>query len=146
MLWGCFSWNGVGSLVQIEGIMNVDKYIEIICENLEEAVLGLEEKLILQQDNNPKHTAKKTNTFFENSNIKLLEWPAQSPDLNLIENLWSVLDPKVPLEKRKNKNDCFKNMQLAFENIDKNYTGNLINSIPRRLEAIIKAKSGHTKY
>ena len=75
MLWGCFSWNGVGSLVQIEGIMNSDKYIEIICENLEEAVLKIsfKEEFILQQDNNPKHTAKKTNKFFEYSNIKLLE-------------------------------------------------------------------------
>ena len=135
-------------MVQIERIINADKYTEIICENLEEAVLkmGLEEEFILQQNNDPKHTAKKTNKFFEDSNIKLLEWPAQSSDLNLIENLWSVLDSKVPLEKRKNKNDCFKNLQLAFENIDKNYIENLINSIPRRLEAIIKAKGGHTKY
>ena len=57
-----------------------------------------------------------------------------------------MLDSKLPLEKQKNKNDRFKNLQLAFENIDKNYIENLINSIPRRLEAIIKAKDGHTKY
>ena len=49
---------------------------------------------------------------------------------------------KVPLEKRKNKIDYFKNLQLAFENIGKNYIENLINSIPRRLEAIIKATGG----
>ena len=89
----------------------------IINENLEKAVLkmDLEEEFILQQD--PQHTAKKTNKFFEDSNIKLLEWPAQSPEWN--PNLWSVLDSKVPLGKRKNKNDCFKNLQLAFGNIDK---------------------------
>ena len=128
MLWKCFSWNGVGSLVQIEEIMNTDKYIEIINKNLEQAVLkmALEEEFILQQDNDLKYTAKKTNKFFEDSNIKLLEWQAQSPYLNPIENLWSVLDSKVPLEKRRNKNDCFKNLQLAFENIDKNYIENLI--------------------
>ena len=77
MLWECFSWNGVGdgSLIQIERIMNADKYIEIINENLEKAVLklGLEEEFILQQDNDPKHTAKKTNKIFEDSRIKLLE-------------------------------------------------------------------------
>ena len=63
-----------------------------------------------------------------------------------MENLWSALDSKVPLEKRKNKNDRFKNLQLASENIDKHYIENLINSIPQRLEAIIKAKDRHTKY
>ena len=98
----------------------------------------------MQQDNEPKHTAKKTNKFFEDSNIKLLEWLAQN--LSLIENSRSVLDSKVPLENRKNRNDCFKNLQLELENIDKNYIENLTNSIPRRLEAIIKAKGGHTKY
>ena len=79
------------------------------------------------------HTAKKTNKFFDDSHIKLLKWPARSPDLNPIENLWSVLNSKVSLGKRKNKIDCFKNLQLAFDNIDKNYIENLINSI---LEAI----------
>ena len=46
MLWGCFSWNGVDSLVQIEETMNADKYIEIINENLEEVVL----KLVLKKN------------------------------------------------------------------------------------------------
>ena len=119
MLWGCFSWNGVGSLVQIERTMNTDKYVEIINENLEEAVLklGLEEEFILQQDNDSKYTAKKTNKLFEDSHIKLLGWLAQNQDLNPIENLWSVLKLKVSLEKRKNKIDCFKNLQLAFSKI-----------------------------
>ena len=71
--------------------MNADKYIEIINENLEEAVLKmcLEEEFILQ-DNDTKHTAKKTNKFFEDSNIKLLDWPAQCPDLNPMENLLCI--------------------------------------------------------
>ena len=34
-------------------------------------------------------------TLNEDSNIKLLEWPTQSPDLNPIENLWNLLDAKV---------------------------------------------------
>ena len=119
MLWGCFSWNGVGSLLEIEGTMNADRYIEIINENLEEAVLklGLEEEFILQQDNDSKYTAKKTNKLFEDSHIKLLGWLAQNQNLNPIENLWSVLKLKVSLEKRKNKIDCFKNLQLAFSKI-----------------------------
>lgn len=49
MVWGCFSWNGVGTLVPIDGIMNANKYIDIINKNLEEAVLkmGLDKKFIL---------------------------------------------------------------------------------------------------
>ena len=93
--------------------------------------MNLEKDFIFQQDNDPKHVAKKSIKFFNDSNIKLLEWPAQSPDLNPIENLWYILDSKIPLDKRENKIDFFKNLKLAFENIDKEYIENLINSIPR---------------
>ena len=84
--------------------MNADKYIEIICENLEEAVLkmSLEEEFILQQNNDPKHTAKKTNEFFEDSNIKLLEVASTKSRLESNRKFMECIG-KVSLEKRKNK-------------------------------------------
>jgi len=65
MVWRCFSWNGIGTLALIDGIMNAEKYIEILNENLEVAVLkmGLNEGFVFQQDNDPKHTAKKIKIF-----------------------------------------------------------------------------------
>ena len=79
----------------------------------------------------------KSEKFVEDSNIKLLEWPPQSLNLNPIENLWSLLHAKVPLDKRNNKIDFFKSLQSAIQNISKDYIENLINSIPRRLGAVI---------
>ena len=67
MVWGCFSWAGVGQLIKIDGIMTADTYIDILRENLEVSLiqLGLENSFILQQDNDPKHTAKKTKKFLK---------------------------------------------------------------------------------
>ena len=64
-IWGCFSWHGVGNLAPIHGIMTADKYVDILTENLEESTLkmDLDEEWMLQQDNDPKHTAKKTKKF-----------------------------------------------------------------------------------
>jgi len=91
---GCFSWAGVGNLVKIDGIMTADTYIDTINKNLEKSLLklGLEGNFIFQQDNDPKHTAKKSQAFFRSCRIKQLEWSPQSPDLNLIENLFWIIE------------------------------------------------------
>ena len=47
--------------------------------------------IILQQDNPPFHTSNIVKTFMEDNNIKKIQWPANSSDLNIIENAWSIL-------------------------------------------------------
>ena len=59
MLWGCFSAAGTGRLVRIEGKMNGAKYRDILDDNLLQSAQNLR-RFTIQQDNNPKHTAKTT--------------------------------------------------------------------------------------
>lgn len=66
MGWGCFVWSDIGNLAQIKGIMTAEGYIDILCENLEKSLfakLDLENNFIFQQDNDPKHKAKKLLLF-----------------------------------------------------------------------------------
>ena len=148
MVWGCFSWHGVGNLAPIHGIVSADKYVAILTENLEESTLkmDLDEEWMLQQDDDPKHTAKKTKNFLQDCETEVLEWPPQSADLNPIEKFWSLLDAEISLGKRYNKTVFLNDLQLKFQQTDPNYLEKLVESMPRRLEAVIRSRGYNTKY
>ena len=55
------------------------------------------------QDNYPKYTSRKEKNWFVEDKVEVIDWPAHSPDLNLIENLWTDVKEAVYHEKPKNQ-------------------------------------------
>lgn len=148
MVWACMAYDGVGKLTFIEGIMNARKYIEVLRDNLNASAvkLGLAGQYHFQQDNDPKHTARVTKEWLLYNVPKQLSTPPQSPDINPIENLWHILDIEVRKRKISNKNDLQRIIMEEWEKIPKDTTQKLVESMPRRLQAVIDAKGMHTKY
>ena len=151
MVWRCMGWNGVGQLAEIEERMNADQYVSILEDHmllsLEESGIPVEE-VIFQQDNDPKHTSKKAKKWMEDNNITLLDWPAQSPDLSPIEHQWVHLKRQLDRYPTAPKGvwEIWERVAEEWSKIPSEVCQNLIESMPRRLEAVIKAKGGHTKY
>ncbi|GBC25217.2 IS630 family transposase [Rhizophagus irregularis DAOM 181602=DAOM 197198] len=102
-----------------------------------------------RDDNAPVHTAKNVKKWIETKKVKILEnWPSQSPDLNPIEHLWSELERRI--RKRPNPAKNVRELECAlheeWNQIPNNTLINLIESMPRRVEACIKNNGWPTKY
>jgi hypothetical protein len=100
MLWRCFSAAGTGRPVRIEGEMNGAKYREILDENLLQS--SQDHRLSCWKENfhnsDRKHTAKTTQEWVRDKSVNVLEWPSQSPGLNMIKRLWRNL--KIAVQQR----------------------------------------------
>lgn len=147
MVWGCFSWYGVGPIHRIEGILNQYKYLDIMRDQmLPFAEENMPDQWILQQDNDPKHTAKSVKHWFDDQELQVLEWPSQSPDLNPIEHVWSYLEKQLAGTKFKTFDELFNVLEQKWNEIPDSFLESLVESMPRRLNAVIKAHGGPTKY
>ena len=151
MVWGCMTWQGVGFLCRIDGTMDANLYQTILGDELLATLQWYKLKkgnIYFQHDNDPKHTAKSTKKWLIDSKIKVLGWPAQSPDLNPIEHLWNEMDRRLrkrPLRPR-NKDELWDVLQEIWEGIEPEFCQKLISSMPRRLSDIRKAKGGYVNW
>ncbi|XP_065650594.1 uncharacterized protein LOC101237623 isoform X2 [Hydra vulgaris] len=71
----------------------------------------------------------------------VLSWPAQSPDLNPIKNLWSILDHGIKTRAPKNEKELFQILQNQWKNISGELLQSLVESMPRLCKAVIKTMS-----
>lgn len=150
MVWGCFSWYGLGQLVIVHGYMNALSYLDVLdnaaCPSLWQ-FYGTG-PYNFQHDNAPCHKARIVNAWFSDNNIGTLQWPAQSPDLNPIEHLWDELERRIRLRPRRPSSlpELATALKEEWSAISPVFYKNLVESLPRRIEAVIRAKGGPTRY
>ncbi len=102
---------------------------------------------IFQQDLAPAHTAKGTKGWFNDHSVIVLDWPANSPDLNPIENhLWAIVKRKMRDTRPNNADDLKAAIKATWASITPEQCHRLSSSMPRRIDAVIHAKGGPTKY
>ncbi len=148
MIWAAMSSAGVGPLCFLKSTVNADIYQEI----LEHFMLPSADKLygdadfIFQQDLAPAHTAKGTKSWFNDHGVTVIDWPAKSPDLNPIDNLWGIVKRKMRDTRPNNADELKATVKEAWASIPPQQCHKLITSMPRRIEAVIKAKGAPTKY
>jgi hypothetical protein len=151
MMWGCFGWDGVGYATRIDGRMDAELYVSILEDELQKSIDWWEKTIPdieFQQDNDPKHTSKLAKEWFQNHDMAVMQWPANSPDLNPIEHLWSHLKRRLAEypEPPTSIKELWERAEKEWEAIPLKVCQGLIESMPRRVRAVLKAKGGYTKY
>ena len=147
MVWGSMAQSGVGSLRIMEGSVTSASYVRLLSTCLQrdgESLVG--DNFIFQQDNAPAHTAKATKNWFERKKIDVLQWPAQSPDLNPIEHFWVIMKRRVAQKCPQSIPHLIKIIEEVWKSISSETTKRLVQSMPRRVRAVIGAKGGSTRY
>lgn len=141
MIWGCIAKDFKSPLIRIDKKLNSKNYIEMLEQNkIIELLNGRfgEKSYVFQQDGAPAHRANKTRDFLYDK-VKMLlgdlHWPANSPDLNVIEHLWGIIKAKIDLTNVTNLDELFIQVQKIWDEIPIEVVNNLIDSFQNRIKA-----------
>ena len=148
MVWGCISSHGMGDLHFCEGNINAEKYIQI----LEQHMLPSKQRLfhgrpcLFQQDNAKPHSARVTTAWLRSKRVQVLPWPACSPDLSPIENVWRIMKRKIRQRRPRTVEQLKRFIKQEWERIPHEKLRELVSSLPKCLLSVIKRKGDVTKW
>ena len=150
MVWASFSWKGRGALEFLSKgeMMNGIRYRQILEDKLE-VFMQLHGCSHFFQDGAPCHRSKVVSEWFrQRPNITLIDWPGNSPDLNPIENCWAWMKDQLENSKTTSLPELELEIKrlwtLKMDNCD--YLRSLVESMPRRLQAVLDNDGNATKY
>lgn len=100
---------------------------------------------ILQQDNAPIHNNVAVHRCLNEENVKLLGWPPKSPQFNIIERCWSILQYRVNqlifhFGQPKHEHYLYRYALVAWRSIDQKIIDNLYNHIPKEIKLFTERK------
>uniref|UniRef100_A0A158P4H4 Tc1-like transposase DDE domain-containing protein n=1 Tax=Tetranychus urticae TaxID=32264 RepID=A0A158P4H4_TETUR len=150
MVWAGFANGGTTEIAFCQGKMNSDDYQDILANYLlPVGPLITSGDYTLMQDNAPIHRSKSTKDWLEVNEVKILPWPALSPDLNPIENLWGWMTRQVCYGQGRQFRSIPELKTAIVEtwsNVPSELRESLIGSMKNRMLKVIQAKGGSIDY
>ena len=149
-VWGAISADGIVSLKKVSNNFTGALYLELLEEVLPK-LMQEKPSFIWMQDNASIHRSKETLGFFELHDIPKLRWPARSPDLNPIENLWGIIARKLDAVvdtkgEATTEDDLWKRVQDCANEVPHQVYKNLYQSLLKRMKLVIEKDGFYTKY
>lgn len=152
MIWLAISRERTSPICFIEGTLTSNKFIQLLSNQLEPLVRDLEglhdEEIYFQQDNASVHSSHATQDWLDKHGITVLDWPAISPDLNPVENVFGILARRLYAGNRQfaTATELRAAILEAWEEVTWDDIQKTINSMHSRMIAVIAEKGGSTDY
>lgn len=140
-LWGCIGKKNHLHCITISRL-NKDHFLDYILKKY------ITPGDILVHDNSPIHTANIIKKWLQESNVTVLKWPPYSPDLNPIENMWGRIEQLTRNRQPESKEHLWTLVKTTFDTLvqQENYIQNLVRSMPKRLQEVLRVEGNVTKY
>lgn len=149
MIWAGISFNAKTELCVLpRNALTAEAYINVLEEHVVPFAPFVGNDFLFMQDNARPHTARIVTQYLDEVGIERLQWPARSPDINPIEHVWDELGRRIRSRRVAPVNLYQLGEALVdeWEDFPQQTVANLIASMPRRMEAVIQARGGNTRY
>ena len=150
MVWAGISMESRTELYLIpRGAINAERYInEILADYVVPYAQLVGNGFLLMQDNARPHTTRIVRDYLNNANIPQMDWPPHSPDLNPIEHVWDMLGRRIRnlIPAPRTLDELRRALSEQWAVIPQEDISRLVQSMPRRIDTVIQARGGNTRY
>ena len=148
MVWAAIGYTTRTPLVRVVGNLNSQRYISQILRPVAVPYLRGLGDVIFQQDNARPHVARRVLTYLDTEGVRLLPWPARSPDLSPIENIWSWVAERLGRHRSPATtiDEVWHRLEAAWNDLPVSVIQAQFDSMPNRVRAVLAARGGSCVY
>jgi len=149
-VWGCITYHGVGDMEWVEGNMEKEHYVDVLRSYVEPSRDWYNmdpTTFTFQHDNSSVHTAHVIKDYLAKAKIKVLEWPANSPDISPIERVWGYIDWRLNHyeERSKDLDELFGRVEDIWNDLPPDFLHDLYDELPDKMRCLIKTGGLHAR-
>ena len=151
MVWGCISHDWKLDLVTIQGNLTGDQYIRDVLQPVvipHFDIHPLATRPVYMEDNAMPHRSRSATAYLQSEAVTSVPWPAMSPYLNLIEHIWDILGRRIQVREPpvQNFRQLEEALHRAWQQLSQQDIPHLTGGMRCKVEAVIQARGGYTRY